>query len=209
MKKSLLSFAVVALAFGACNSGEKAEVSNDETSIITNADAESNAEGAENTGITNPSMFGAEITIEKVTSSEDLMSQLAETDTVKDIVISGIINSVCKKKGCWMKVNVGLEKDLFVKFLDYEFFMPKDSDGSTAVMQGNAYAETISVDDLKHYAEDDGKSEEEIAAITEPETKYSFMASGVILKDYVRKEKMDIPENSEADHDHSEEGHSH
>lgn len=215
MKKSLLSFALAALVLGACNSGEKSETSNEDVSSITKADAEANSENAENTGVITPSMFGAEVTVEKVTTSEELMSQLAETDTVKDIVVSGIINSVCKKKGCWMKLDIGLEKEIFVKFLDYEFFMPKDADGSTAIIQGNAYSETISVEDLQHYAEDDGKTEEEIAAITEPETKYSFMASGVILKDYSQKEKMDVPgkadgeESNEEDHDHSEEGHSH
>ena len=53
-------------------------------------------------------------------------------------------------------------------------------------------------EELKHYAEDDGQSEEEIAAITEPETKYLFMASGVILTDYV-SHKQDMKEKVEAD----------
>ena len=36
-----------------------------------------------------------------------------------------------------------------------------------------------SVEDLRHYAEDEGKSEEEIMAITEPVEELKFMATGV------------------------------
>ena len=39
-----------------------------------------------------------------------------------------------------------------------------------------------SVEDLKHYALDAGKSESEIAAITKPKIEYSFEADGVLLK---------------------------
>ena len=211
MKKTLLSLTVLALIFGACSTEEKAGASNEESVSITDADKEP----SQNTGVISPSMYGAEVTVEEVTVSEDLIAQLSNSDTLRNIVISGKIKNVCKKKGCWMKVDIGDEKEVFVKFLDYEFFMPKDSDGSTAIIQGNAYAEIVSVEDLQHYAEDDGKSEEEIAAITESETTYSFMASGVILKDYVQKEKMEIPEKEDGEdsnkeeHDHSEEGHSH
>ena len=40
----------------------------------------------------------------------------------------------------------------------------------------------IPVAELQHYAEDDGQTEEEIAAITEPEETYTFMADGVLMK---------------------------
>jgi hypothetical protein len=69
-----------------------------------------------------------------------------------------------------------------VTFKDYGFFVPLESGGKTALMKGIAYYDTISVEMLKHYAEDAGKSEEEIALITEPELAISFEASGVKLK---------------------------
>jgi len=59
--------------------------------------------------------------------------------------------------------------------------MPKDLAGQQVVMLGKAYRETTSVEDLKHFAEDEGKSAEEIAAITEPKTELKFMASGVMI----------------------------
>jgi hypothetical protein len=49
-------------------------------------------------------------------------------------------------------------------------------------MEGTAYKELISVETLRHYAEDEGKTKKEIAAITEPVTEYSFEAVGVIIK---------------------------
>ena len=44
------------------------------------------------------------------------------------------------------------------------------------------YVSVESVDDLKHYAKDAGKSQEAIDSITEPKTTYSFMANGVLIK---------------------------
>jgi hypothetical protein len=45
-----------------------------------------------------------------------------------------------------------------------------------------AYLEEVSVDDLKHYAEDAGKSQEEIDAITESEMAYTFVAEGALIQ---------------------------
>lgn len=190
MKKISLfaALAVMGITVIGCNSetAPKAETSDEKIEI-----KEDKPVGEDISGNITPSSFGDEVTGEEVTSAEDLIAALQTEDTLRDIVIGGKIESVCKKKGCWMNVQLGEDQKVFVKFKDYGFFVPLDSDGSNAVLQGNAYKETISVEELQHYAEDDGKSEEEIAAITEPETKYLFMASGVILTDYVsHKEDM-------------------
>jgi hypothetical protein len=42
--------------------------------------------------------------------------------------------------------------------------------------------DTTTVAQLRHYAEDAGKSKEEIAKITEPKIELTFMADGVIVK---------------------------
>ena len=192
MRKIILTLAVIGVLFTACNN-ESAEKTVDQEATIINADAEMSETSESNeSGVVAPSVFGEEITVENVTSTEELFTQLQSNDTVSGIVVSGKINNCCQKKGCWMKVDMGDEKEVFVKFKDYGFFMPLDCEGSTAIMQGKAYAETISVEELQHYAEDAGKSAEEIAAITEPETKYSFMAEGVILKDYIRNETEEL-----------------
>ena len=70
-----------------------------------------------------------------------------------------------------------------VKFKDYGFFMPKNIAGKEVIIDGKAYVSELSVEEQRHYAEDAGKSEEEIAAITEPKRTYSFEANGVLLKE--------------------------
>ena len=92
------------------------------------------------------------------------------------------IKSVCKKKGCWMKMELSDKETSFVKFKDYEFFVPLNADGSEAIVNGKAFVDVVSVSELKHYAQDAGKSKEEIKKITKPEVTYSFEASGVYIK---------------------------
>jgi len=71
-----------------------------------------------------------------------------------------------------------------VHFKDYGFFVPTEGlEGKRAVIQGHAVREVTSVDDLRHYAEDAGKTPEEIAAITAPDTNWVFTAEGVIIRD--------------------------
>jgi hypothetical protein len=72
-------------------------------------------------------------------------------------------------------------EQMFVKFKDYAFFVPKDIAGQEVLIEGVAYTEETSVEELRHYAEDAKKSAEEIAAITEPVKEKKFMASGVVL----------------------------
>jgi len=123
--------------------------------------------------------FGEKITETNAASLAAVMDQLYSVDEF-DTKVEGTIQKVCKKKGCW--VTLGDEKSeesLFVKFKDYGFFLPLDCEDRRVVMQGKAFKETTPVDELRHYAEDEGKSEEEITAITDPKVEYKFLASGV------------------------------
>ena len=72
--------------------------------------------------------------------------------------------------------------DMRVTFKDYGFFMPLDISGKTIVAEGEAVADTTSVDMLRHYAEDEGLPKEEIEKITEPKIEISFVANGVVIK---------------------------
>lgn len=96
-----------------------------------------------------------------------------------EAVVKAKVGEVCQVKGCWMNVSDEGGNELFVQFKDYGFFMPKDLTGQEVIMKGKAYREITSVEDLRHFAEDEGLSAEEIAAITEPEEELKFMASGV------------------------------
>jgi hypothetical protein len=59
----------------------------------------------------------------------------------------------------------------------------KGLEGKEAIMQGTATKEVLDVATLRHYAQDAGKSNEEIEKITEPETSWTFEAVGVLIKE--------------------------
>lgn len=109
-----------------------------------------------------------------------LTQQMATQDTVQAIV-KGKVESVCQKKGCWMNIVSDEGESIFVKFKDYGFFMPLDLAGQEVVMNGMAFKEVTSVEELQHYAEDEGLSKEEIEKITAPKEEYKFMATGVYV----------------------------
>jgi len=126
------------------------------------------------------SVFGEDFEHSKAIAYTDLLAKFPEEGKI-EATVKGNISSVCQVKGCWMNmVADGREEELFVKFKDYGFFMPLDMpEGQEVIMHGEAYKEITSVDELRHYAEDEGKSKEEIAAITQAEVELKFMASGV------------------------------
>ena len=126
--------------------------------------------------------FGEKISAAGAVKASDIMTQLGSKDSVENVKMTAEIEAVCQMKGCWMNLKSGAAEPRRVSFKDYAFFVPKDAAGKTAVVQGKAYKEVLSVEMQKHYAEDAGKSKEEIAAIKEPKTEYSFEASGVIIK---------------------------
>lgn len=81
-----------------------------------------------------------------------------------------------------MKLPLDNTTETMVRFKDYGFFMPLDSKGKEVIVEGKAFVKETSVDELKHYAEDAGKSKEEIAKITESKVEYAFLANGVLMK---------------------------
>ena len=128
--------------------------------------------------------FGEMISDVGAISFSELVIKMDQSDEV-EAVVTGNVGSVCQAKGCWMNIvdsDGGTSDEMFVKFKDYGFFMPLDIAGKDVIMRGKAYKEETSVDELRHYAEDEGKSAEEVAAITESIIELKFMADGVILR---------------------------
>ena len=125
--------------------------------------------------------FGEGVTKGNVITAKQVSSKLASGEKT-DMKVSGEVISVCKKKGCFMNVKISDKEAIFVKFKDYAFFMPKDLPvGTKVVMDGFAQRKETSVEDLKHFARDSKKSEEEIAMITKPKKEIVFEAKGVVI----------------------------
>ena len=125
--------------------------------------------------------YGEELTDAKAVKATNPEKTMADKQAMK-MKLKGEIAEVCQEKGCWMTVATGDGQTIRVTFKDYGFFVPKDAAGKKTVIEGEAKMETVDVATLKHYAEDAGKSAEEIAAITGPETKLTFVASGVEIE---------------------------
>ena len=126
--------------------------------------------------------FGVEIS-DQPTHSFNTIYDLAQNGEVNNIVLEGEITQTCAKKGCWMDVKVSEQDTLMVRFKDYGFFVPKEGvEGLRTVVKGKAKMDTISVEMLRHYAEDAGDSEEEILNIMEPKYVLEFIAEGVLIE---------------------------
>ncbi|TDB61431.1 DUF4920 domain-containing protein [Arundinibacter roseus] len=125
--------------------------------------------------------FGKKINEKSAVSAAQLPEKMGSKESMK-AKVSGTVESVCQAKGCWMKVMLDNGETMRVTFKDYGFFVPKDIAGKTVVFEGLAEQKTTPVSELQHYAEDAGKSKEEIAKITEPKKELAFVADGVILK---------------------------
>ena len=82
-------------------------------------------------------------------------------------------------------MNVKVDTDtIFVKFKDYGFFVPKSGiEGKQVLMSGKIFKDTISVERLRHYAEDAKKSIDEIETINTPEYKINMIAAGVAIRE--------------------------
>lgn len=94
----------------------------------------------------------------------------------KTVRTEGVVATVCQEKGCWMVLRSG-DRSIRVTFKDYGFFVPKDSAGTTAVMEGVFKVRTLPEATAKHYASETpgGKPD----AIKGDQKELSLVASGV------------------------------
>ena len=166
MKKIVFSMVFLVLFSTACKTEKKEDINKAEKQVVEFVS------------------FGEKISNEGAVSNEEMAKKFEDLvvgDTIS-VKFSTKIDEVCQKKGCWIKVPLSDGKQSFVKFKDYAFFMPFNSAGSEVILNGKAFKNETSVKELQHYAKDAGKSEEEIAKITEPKVTFSFLADGVLLE---------------------------
>lgn len=128
--------------------------------------------------------YGRKISLKNILTKSKIAEKyegLAQGDTAI-VKFKAPIHSVCTSKGCWMRLDITDEEQAFVKFKDYGFFVPTDTKEGHAIVEGKAFLEEVSVDELRHLAQDAGKTKEEIAAITEPHKELRFIAEGVLIQ---------------------------
>ena len=96
------------------------------------------------------------------------------------VTVEGNVVNVCQMKGCWLELTTDNESHrIRVKFENYGFFVPKDSSGQLARLEGEFVRETPSKRAVDHLIEDG-------ATLTPREDGtvdiYSFVARAVELR---------------------------
>lgn len=126
--------------------------------------------------------FGKTTTSENAISIEQLVSIMNSKEEGKPLEakIVGVVTEVCQKEGCWIKVQ-SPNGNMMVRMKDHKFAVPLILHGKKIVIDGVATQTTTSVAQLKHLAEDAGKSKEEIAKITEPKKEIVIQAAGILV----------------------------
>lgn len=97
--------------------------------------------------------------------------------------IKGQVVEVCLAEGCWIRLKKADGSSLMVRAKDHAFLMPENIVGKTVLVEGSATVKELSEQMRKHYAEDAGKSKEEIARIKGAEKDVQFSARGVKVLD--------------------------
>ena len=128
--------------------------------------------------------FGEKVDDSKAFGSHTMLEKyqvLIPSDTLSAKFNAKVLE-VCQAKGCWMRLQLSEGQEAMVKFKDYGFFVPTDIAGKEVIVKGGAFVNEMSIAEQQHYAKDAGKSDGEIAKITEPKKTYGFLADGVLLK---------------------------
>ena len=127
--------------------------------------------------------YGEAIVTDGAFALASLNEAVGDQDSVI-LTLKGTIEKTCAKKGCWMTVQDENGVATRITFKDYGFFVPTEgADGKEVVFSGVAKRKVTDVATLRHFAEDDGKTEAEINAITEPKQEIEFVATGVVIYD--------------------------
>ena len=100
----------------------------------------------------------------------------------KTVTVSGDVRRVCKKMGCWMELATDKREDApgcRVFFGAHQFFVPKDSDGSHARVQGQVQVKQVEADFVEHLEQEGASFKTKNADGTADEVR--LVATGVEL----------------------------
>ncbi len=91
------------------------------------------------------------------------------------VQVTGQIDSVCQKAGCWMVIKDGDTKARIL-MKDHSFTVPMDSKGKGAVVEGTIEARTFNEKQVKHLEKDGGGDPAEVSG---DRTEFVLTASGI------------------------------
>jgi Domain of unknown function (DUF4920) len=143
-----LSWSALVLATGGCRSKDSPRLAPSATPAAEPA-AEANGRRR----------FGAPI---PAVDSVTLGAVLSKPDDFENrpVVVQSKVRRNCTRRGCWMELADDLGGDApgcRVTFKDYGFFVPLDSSGSTARVQGTFEVRVVSAQEVAHLASEGAK----------------------------------------------------
>jgi hypothetical protein len=121
--------------------------------------------------------YGAPITLGNVTRLTEVVAA-PERYRGRTVLVRGRVRDVCQRKGCWMVVDDG-SAHARVRFADYGFFVPKDSRGKEAWIQGEVTVRVLSEREARHYAEESMRGDP--SRVDGPVREIGLTATGVRL----------------------------
>lgn len=124
--------------------------------------------------------LGKAILLKKSLSLAEVLKN-PEKHKDQKLLLEGKISDVCQLKGCWLMLSEG-DRSIRIKFEGYSFFVPKDSRGKKARVEGRLLRETLSEEIARHYAEEQSVKTD-LSQIRGPRRVVTFEASGVEILD--------------------------
>ncbi len=131
-------------------------------------------------GTGTPGHYGAAFALKETKPLSQILASAKDAkDGLKDPVqVSGEVESVCQKKGCWLVVKDGAAQARIL-MKDHSFTVPMDTKGKPVVVEGVLEARTFSEAQVKHLEKDGGGDP---AAVAGERTEYVLTATGIELK---------------------------
>jgi len=103
--------------------------------------------------------FGAPLTGGGATVSLGDVLKSPDKFADQSVLVEGEVRRACTRKGCWMELSEAQDPALpgcRVTFKDYGFFVPTDSAGSTAKVQGTLGVNTVPPERVAHLESEGG-----------------------------------------------------
>jgi len=122
--------------------------------------------------------YGAKIVGADAIALEKLVAD-ADALAGKTVVVEADVKAACTKKGCWMELGDAGGRKARVTFKDYGFFVPLDSTGSRARLEGVVEVKTLDKKQVEHLEAEGGKFPTKAADGSAREVR--LVASGVEL----------------------------
>jgi hypothetical protein len=111
-----------------------------------------------------------------------------------EVVVTGNVNDVCAKEGCWMVLGNG-DKEILVKTL-HVFVVPKDCYDNTAVVNGVFNVKEISEEQARHFNDESKTTKIKSEDIKGPQKMFVIKAAGIKLSKGEGKSGSEVKEES-------------